>query len=379
MQTDTHFKLNRWFLLISAFTSIILPFLTFEMGSSQIILKSAKVLEPVTVLTEVQDQSAQTNYLGQILIGIYICGSLIAFSIFIYRLIKIIRIRMKCKFIYNSEIEMAISPESISPFSFHRTMYISEKQYHSINSNDIILHEKIHITQRHSFDVLFAELICIITWFNPVSWMFKKALKETHEFLADAGVTEQISDKAGYFLLLFNNSIGVQTGLTNNFNSTLTLKRLRMMNKPRSGRLSVLKTLPFIPIAAFLLLVFSCGNGKLENTSSQNTMQNSENLAEKLPEFPGGQQAMNQFIIDNVKYPDEARKNGIQGKVLVSFLVSSTGKLKNINVVESVNELLDKEAVRVISSMPNWIPGEVDGKPVDMEMKLPIQFKLGEK
>jgi len=85
---------------------------------------------------------------------------------------------------------------------------------------------------------------------------------------------------------------------------------------------------------------------------------------------------MTKFIIENVKYPETAMKSGIQGKVLVSFTVIKSGKLDNIRVTQKVNDLLDAEAVRVVSSMPDWIPGENKGKTVDVEITLPISFKL---
>jgi len=95
-----------------------------------------------------------------------------------------------------------------------------------------------------------------------------------------------------------------------------------------------------------------------------------------MPEFPGGEAAMTKFIIDNVKYPEAAKKSGTQGKVFVDFLVTKTGKLDSVRVKEKGNELLDKEALRVISSMPDWIPGVNKGVAVDVEMTLPIAFKL---
>ena len=242
------------------------------------------------------------------------------------------------------------------------------------------MHETIHIKQLHSLDIIFAEMICLLAWFNPVSWMIKAALKETHEYLADSGVSEQTQGSAEYFLLLLRNAIGVQPGLANNFNKSLTLKRLNMMKKPRSGRLSMLKALPVLPVVVLLLMAFSCSNSadesKSQNTSVPQKSEKTDAAIDKMPEFPGGQAAMTKFIMDNVKYPEAAKKSGIEGKVLVAFVVTKTGKIDKISISQKVNDLLDAEAVRVISIMPDWIPGENKGVPVDVEMTLPINFKL---
>jgi TonB family protein len=98
---------------------------------------------------------------------------------------------------------------------------------------------------------------------------------------------------------------------------------------------------------------------------------------ETLPKFPGGgEEAMAAWISQNVKYPAEAVKGNITGKVFVDFMVSSKGKVKNVQVAKPVHPLLDAEAKRVISNMPDWKPGSQGGKPVDVQMMVPVEFRL---
>ena len=99
-------------------------------------------------------------------------------------------------------------------------------------------------------------------------------------------------------------------------------------------------------------------------------------VAEELPEFPGGKDAMEAWIVANVKYPGEAVKAKITGKVFVDFVVTGKGKIKNVVVSRPVSPLLDAEAVRVISSMPDWKPGSQAGKQVAVQIKVPVEFKL---
>lgn len=102
----------------------------------------------------------------------------------------------------------------------------------------------------------------------------------------------------------------------------------------------------------------------------------SQNKREVSPEFPGGITALVQFLSKNLKFPTVCKEQKIQGKVLVKFTVKSDGSISNIRVTKSVDPYLDKEAVRVVKSMPRWIPGTQDGKPVNVEYTLPITFKL---
>ena len=95
-----------------------------------------------------------------------------------------------------------------------------------------------------------------------------------------------------------------------------------------------------------------------------------------MPSFPGGQGAMFEFIANNIQYPIVAEENGVQGRVLVSFVIKKDGSLSNVRVVKSVDPALDKEAVRLIKSMPKWSPGKEKGRFVNVKFTVPVTFRL---
>lgn len=95
-----------------------------------------------------------------------------------------------------------------------------------------------------------------------------------------------------------------------------------------------------------------------------------------MPTFPGGEVALVQFLNANIHYPEVAEENGIQGKVVISFVVERNGTVTNVEVVKSVDPLLDKEAIRVVRSMPQWKPGTQNGKPVRVKYTTPVTFRL---
>ena len=99
-------------------------------------------------------------------------------------------------------------------------------------------------------------------------------------------------------------------------------------------------------------------------------------VVEEQPSFPGGDGALMQWLRDNIKYPVIAAENGIEGRVIVQFVVSKTGSISDVRVARSVDPSLDKEAVRVVSSMPNWTPGKQNGSAVNVRFTLPVTFKL---
>ena len=113
-------------------------------------------------------------------------------------------------------------------------------------------------------------------------------------------------------------------------------------------------------------------------TSTAQTKKNDMvfDVVEVMPQFPGGQIAMMKYIMENMKYPEQAVKEGIQGRVTVRFIVEKDGSISDVKPVLSVHPLLNKEAVRVVESMPKWTPGKQNGKPVRVRFNVPVMFKL---
>lgn len=99
---------------------------------------------------------------------------------------------------------------------------------------------------------------------------------------------------------------------------------------------------------------------------------------DQLPQFPGGEAALIKFVADNQQYPEAAKAKKIQGFVVVKFVVTKTGEIGEVKIVRSRDLDLDKEAVRIVKSLPNFIPGKINGEVVDMWYTLPIKFKLQE-
>lgn len=113
-------------------------------------------------------------------------------------------------------------------------------------------------------------------------------------------------------------------------------------------------------------------------TSTAQTKKNNMvyDVVEVMPQYPGGQIAMLKYIMENIKYPKQAMKEGIQGRVTVRFIVEKDGSISDVKPILSVHPLLNKEAVRVVESMPKWTPGKHNGKPVRVRFNLPVMFKL---
>ena len=114
-------------------------------------------------------------------------------------------------------------------------------------------------------------------------------------------------------------------------------------------------------------------NAQSEGTPVEETVYD---VVEEMPQFPGGPSALFEYLSNNLQYPVVAEENGVQGRVIVTFIVEKDGSISNAKVVKVVDPSLDKEAIRLVESMPNWIPGKQNGEPVRVKYTVPVTFRL---
>jgi protein TonB len=122
-----------------------------------------------------------------------------------------------------------------------------------------------------------------------------------------------------------------------------------------------------------IILLFAFLNANAQSNSDEKTVYD---FVEQMPVFPGGDNEFFKFLSNSIIYPETAREKNIQGTVFVTFIVEKNGELSEIEILRGVQEDIDKEAIRVISTMPNWSPGKKNGKPVRVQCNLPLEFAL---
>ena len=125
-----------------------------------------------------------------------------------------------------------------------------------------------------------------------------------------------------------------------------------------------------------LMAVFALATVSAQKTVVAQKNQKVFDVVEQMPEYPGGQAALFEYLSKNIKYPDDAAKKKVEGKVFVTFVVDTDGKITDVSLLRKVFPSLDAEAIRVISAMPNWIPGKQSGKVVKVKYTVPIMFRL---
>jgi TonB family protein len=403
LRKETFFKLNRIYLMVSAVFSILLPFLHFQESTQMpsvmlgevtvTAMRFQNLLQTVTVygsnFTVKIEQLVQSIGLLKI---IYLLGTSIFALLFVIRLIQITALILANESEVRNGIRIVKIRRDVTPFSFFNFVFINRNNADHPGMKEMLAHELEHVRQRHSLDVMILELVTISQWFNPFIWLLKRSIRENHEFLADHGVLKPGVSSAAYRLLLLGSSMEQQPVIANNFNYSLIKIRIKMMTKIKSRRTATLKLLMGILATAALFVIFAFDGtqiqpqekktpGKTTEEASKAEQKTSTGntvfmVVEKMPEFPGGEVAVREYIAKSIKYPEDAKKAGIQGKVYVTFVVDKTGKVVDSRLARSASPSLDKEALRVVETMPVWIPGQQRGENVAVEYTIPIQFKL---
>jgi len=401
-QQDTFFQWKRLALLTIIFISFLYPAIDLTrqlIANHQLQNVLAIVRIPVYELPEVVitgNASASVNLIPQAIAAIYIL-------VFAFLLIRIlfqigaimVKLRKTTKKVLFGQTVYE-SPGLKTPFSFFRWIVLDSSLYSETELQEILLHETAHVKQNHSVDTLLAELVCALCWFNPFAWLLKTETRMNLEFLADRSVLSSGCGAEHYqFHLLRLSYHKAAAKITNNFNVSLLKKRIFMMNKKQTSRRNRWKYALILPVVV-MLLFFNCTfqTKKAEPVNEVNTVQQSTDKAqdepvskdgkqiystvEVMPQFPGGDVGLMKWLQDEIQYPREAQDKGIQGRIVVRFVVTPDGSIENAEVVKSLDPLLDQEAVRVVKNMPKWIPGKQDGKPAYVYYSLPVVFKLVE-
>lgn len=358
------FRLNRWLLLSlpPLFYSLI------NIGSIETVSEAVGFITlPVVTIGENSGVAESINYIP----FIYLSGIVLTTGYFLYAVIRILRLRKdqnKDTFngvtIYRGEITA----------SFFKLIYI-DKQLDDTETQLAIDHEKAHADQWHSLDRVYAVIVQALLWFNPGVYLWKKMIIENHEYLADEEVLKKETKKNYGHFLLHQELRSPQPAYHLTSNMSNLKSRIMQMNRTKRKAAWVYLVIPAMALTTLSFTVTSTKN--VESTKIVEQDQNDPiSKPDVYPSFKGGNEAMGTYISKEIKYPKSAMESSIEGKVFVSFTVTSKGEIIDVSALKSPNEDLSKEAVRVVKGMPDWNPGEKDGQKVSVKMNLPIMCKL---
>ena len=408
LSKETFHRFNRLALLGILVLSCLLPAVKIAISEPTALNQTVSDLESLLMLAELRagTEAAETvSRFGwqEAMVSIYLIG---AFCCCIKSLIGIGRI---CTVIRRNRKERLADgsilvryPGKIAPFSWMHYIVMPDTDLQEDN-RAIVEHEQAHIRLRHSWDLLLAQACIVVQWFNPAAWLVKQELQNIHEYEADEAVLASGVNAKEYQLLLIKKAVGSRLySLANSLNHSSLKKRITMMMRKKSNPWARAKYLYVLPLAAVAVAAFArpeiskpleeISRVKVtefpaisdavtsESIEKNDTLKDNEEepytAVEQMPQFPGGPSELMKYISANLRYPEDAKRDKTEGRVIARFTVKKDGSIGDVNIVRGVSPSLDAEAVRVLSGMPKWEPGMQNGKAVPTLYTVPVVFRI---
>lgn len=397
LRRDRWLQLSRWYLLVALGFSLVLPLISLPAqlsAASQTVIPTEEYLMTLdeVVISDITAPHTLGLLVDTYLVGFALCTAYLLFQMVAQTLI-VFRLRRRHS-VYRAGdgfdiprgAALILLDDDTAPYSFFNQIVVGTRGLSDDELRCILAHESLHVRQSHSLDILYARLICCLAWFNPFSWLIMRELRSVHEFQADAASLDACS-REDYLHLLYRQATGTGYGhITNNFKSINLKKRIVMMNKSKT-RFGAWKVVAALPVVA-LLLVVGCKHATTETVEQTAVIEatvepvlfdySEDSLPEGFtaPEYEGGMEALYKYLAENIQYPEQAKSDGIQGRVLIRFVVMNDGSIVNVEVAKGIGGGCDEEAVRVVKGMSKWKPAIYEGKTVNVNYALPITFKL---
>lgn len=260
---------------------------------------------------------------------------------------------------------------------FNYLFWDNTLKLNDFEKQQVLEHEKAHIREGHSFDVVFIELLRTVFWFNPLLYLYKGLLEESHEYAADRAVAKKssASDYTKVLVRIVFQKMGLD--LASNFNKNKVLKRVKMLEKEK--KVNWFKYLLPVPVAALLFFVFSfepvLKHNQIEVGELEHVVQDADF---DLTAYPvGGTKTWSRFLEENIVYPEIAKNADIEGEVMISFTVSKSGRLQNLYFDNTIGYNTEPAIIKALERSTVWKPAIVNGENVDSRVSVPITFKKG--
>ena len=256
LRKETFFNSNRWFLLTGLITSVVLPLVVFTktvwVDPSPTNFDWSKI--PVT--TPVENEAFEINW--SLVIGIvYSIGILLFLMKLIFDFYSLSKVLKGKTIQQQADFKFIDVKENVSPFSYFNSIVYNSSLYSDTELENILEHEKVHSAQNHTIDVLISRLFCIVFWFNPWVWLYKKGISQNLEFIADSEASKNISDKKAYQLTLLKITTQENcVAITNHFYQSLIKKRIVMLNKNQSNKRNYWKYALVLPLLGAFVFFF---------------------------------------------------------------------------------------------------------------------------
>jgi len=361
LNKETHYTLNRIYLLLSCILSFILP--VIQVGA----LKPAEKILEITAVNHAAPAQAIlsteptgvlpdiTHHLNRpdVLWCVYITGTVVMMILLAIKLFRVLSLTTSTETLLDNGYKVIEIEGSNTAFSFFNYLFIGTK----IRGNKTIIgHELVHIRQRHSLDIIFLEVLKIINWFSPLIYLIQISIRTVHEYIADEQTATQEGDAITYSAFLVNNAYGLSgpTVTHSFFNYNLLKKRIMMLNKKRSGKLTRLKYLVALPVCAGLLCASTLAFSK--NYAWIKILPDVKDVAASNVSNIG--KMVNDYLDKNLRYPENALTRNLPGNITCLIKIDNSHHINAVKITESTSPEFYQQVFKCLNSYKKSLPGK---------------------
>lgn len=378
LSKEVDYQFARLYLLLTLIFSLAIPFISMPIPDD--VGKISTYLLPEISVAEFNQLTTNLFHfsIDQLLIGIYFLFVVIAGLKLASSLIRIITIVLTEPIVTQRNYYL-IHTSKVATSSFGPILFWNPQSGLSQEEQALIRqHEESHIKGWHSLDIIIAECMTVLMWFNPLVYLYKNAIAQNHEFIADQ--YSAYSKKKTYAELLLKSALEVPgLSFTSHFSQINTNKRIMELTKSikRNNRpIHYCMLLFTLGLAVVFVSFTSPAQAQQLAHASDQSDDKVYFEVDQLPSYKGGMKALISELQRTLVYPDEAKKIGTEGMVMVSFVVTKAGEVTKVGVEKSLTKLCDEAAVAAVSQLPPWNPGMHEGQVVNVRLVLPINFEL---
>ena len=270
----TFYQWNRFYLVCYSLLSFVIPFINITEWLAVKNIDNSYLVNSIPAVDKLTSHSFNTsgerNILSPVLSWnfaglLFIAGAFIMLTRISYQYLSLRALKRKAVLLKTGDFKFYDVNNAIAPFSFANAIFINSRLYNEEEFNKILEHEFVHVKQKHTIDIVVAELICVVNWFNPFAWLIRKSIRQNLEFIADKNVLDGGIDSRQYQYLLLKVMGLPQYSITNNFSFSSLKKRIAMMNKMKTARVHLVKFVFILPLLAVMLLAFRDARKKYGN------------------------------------------------------------------------------------------------------------------
>jgi TonB-dependent SusC/RagA subfamily outer membrane receptor len=256
----TFYRWNRWYLFGYSILSFFIPLVNIMPGLKRNQWDHYSVVAMIPSIGA--KPAAAESGLSDMISGwdwwmvVFAAGTVILMIRFLIKMLAFRSMKQRATLISQGKARIYVISDVVSPFSFGNAIFLNRDQHNGAGLEEIIRHEFVHVRQKHSIDIIWCELLCMVNWFNPFAWMLRRSVKQNLEFIADQEVVQHGCDPKEYQYLLLKVTGNPDFAFATPFNFSSLRRRIIMLNSLRSARIHLFKFLFILPVVAVILLSF---------------------------------------------------------------------------------------------------------------------------